>query len=185
MSGQRLWIADKPSRICYYALMILPIYTDKQPVLHQETAPITEITPEIRQLALDMRETLKGAVGIGLAAPQVGKSIALIVIEIDEEDGVVPFMPLVNPRITWKSPRQAEFIEACLSVPGFETTLKRPRKVRVKAQNLDGERVEIDADGLLARVLQHEIDHLHGILYTDLVPKKELKPRPLVQYPQL
>jgi len=135
---------------------------------------------------LDMRETLKGAVGIGLAAPQVGKSVALIVIEIDEEEnGGVPFMPLVNPRVTWKSPRQVEFIEACLSVPGVEANLRRPRKVRVKAQNLDGERIEIDADGLLARVLQHEIDHLHGILYTDLVPKKELKSRPLVQYPQL
>jgi peptide deformylase len=153
-------------------------------VLQKQTATISEITPEIKKLAANMRETMHNAQGVGLAAPQVGQLISLCVVEYVDEDGEgIPYMVLINPRITWKSPRQVSMEEACLSIPGVEGMVQRPQKVRVKALNLDGDTVEITADGLLARVLQHEIDHLHGKLFTDYVPKRKLQKRPLVDYP--
>ena len=168
--------------------MILPISTEPKPILHQTTDQIKEITPEIRQLALDMRETMHNAQGIGLAAPQVGKSISLLVFEVEDKEDPeysIPFMGLINPRITWKSTQQEDMIEACLSIPGLEANVRRASKVRVKGQNLEGEVIQISADGLLARILQHEIDHLNGILFTSYVTKKQLKVRPLVDYPRI
>ena len=168
--------------------MILPIFIEPKDVLRQECALISDITPEIKQLAADMRETMHNAQGIGLAAPQIGKSLSLIVIEMvdkDDPEYSLPFLALVNPRITWTSSKQTDFMEACLSIPGVEGTIKRPERVRVKALSLEGETVIIEADDLLARVLQHEIDHLHGKLFTDYLNKKQLLPRRLVDYPQV
>ena len=168
--------------------MILPIYIEPQPVLHQETTPITEITPEIKALAENMRETMHNAKGIGLAAPQIGQSLSMCVIEIDDpesEEPHFPFTVLINPRITWKSTKIVPFIEACLSIPGTEGKVMRPDRVRVKAKNLEGETFELEADGLLARVVQHEIDHLHGILFTKYVPKKGLVTRKAPEYPRI
>lgn len=168
--------------------MILPIYIEQQPVLRQKVEPITEITPEIIQLATDMRETMHNAKGLGLAAPQVGKSVALIVLELQADepgDDYIPYMALLNPRITWKSTHKVPYSEACLSLPGIEGVVHRPDRIRVKARDLEGKEVEIRADGILARALQHEIDHLHGILFTDYVPKKQLVSRKLVKYPQV
>jgi len=168
--------------------MILPIYVEPQPILREECQPIGKITPEIVQLAEDMRETMHNAQGIGLAAPQIGRNICMCVIELsDPEDpeGSFPFLALINPRVTWKSPKLTNFVEACLSIPGVEGSVRRPEKVRVKALNLQGEQVQISAEGLLARVLQHEIDHLHGVLFTDYISKNSLKKRPLVEYSQL
>jgi len=168
--------------------MILPIYVEPQPVLHKETAPIEEITPEILALAENMRTTMHNAQGIGLAAPQVGQLVSMCVVELeagDRDEEGFPFMALINPRITWKSLKKVPFSEACLSIPGVEGIVYRPEKVRVKAKNLQGQDIEIRADGLLARVLQHEIDHLHGVLFTSYVSKKQLQERPLVEYPQI
>ena len=167
--------------------MILPIRIEPAPVLRQKAASVTSFDAELKALAADMRQTMLGAVGIGLAAPQVGRSISLIVVEMNdpEDDGEsVPFTALVNPRITWHSLRQVVIAEACLSVPGLEGDVRRPEKVRVKAQDLEGRKLTLEADGLLARVLQHEIDHLNGVLFTDYVPKKKLALRPLIEYPQ-
>ncbi|MBU6389317.1 peptide deformylase [Patescibacteria group bacterium] len=168
--------------------MILPIYCEPNPVLHQETEPITEITDEIRELAANMRETMRKAQGIGLAAPQIGKLISLLVVEMDDPEdpeASFPYLALINPRVTWKSKRMVNIVEGCLSIPGKEGSVQRPDRVRVKAKNLDGDTVEIDTDGMLARVLQHEIDHLHGILFTEYIPKKQLKERKIVDYPRL
>jgi len=167
--------------------MILPIYAEPQPVLHQPATPIKEITPEIRQLADDMLDTMRGAQGIGLAAPQVGQSINLIVLgyEADKDDAGIPFLQLVNPRITWTSPKQSYYEEGCLSLPGLEADVRRPVKIRVKALTVDGKPIRIAADGLLARILQHEIDHLHGILFTDRVAQSELRKRSLADYPRI
>lgn len=167
--------------------MILPIFTAEHPVLHQKTAPIAEITPAIKQLVEDMRETMHNALGVGLAAPQIGQSISLCILEYmdPEADEQFPFMALINPRVTWSGSKEVVMEEACLSIPGIAGNVKRPDRVRVKGLNLAGEPVEIGARGLLARALQHEIDHLNGVLFTSYVPKKQLKDRPTPDYPRI
>lgn len=174
--------------------MILPVYTNNNPVLREKAKPVQEINDQIDRLALDMRETMLNAKGIGLAAPQIGQSIAMITIEISEKSiedietipkkEQIPFTVLINPRITWYSMQKVRLAEGCLSVPGKEAYLIRPSKVRVKALNIEGKEFEIQAEGLLARLLQHEIDHLNGILFTDKVVKKDLINVPLVDYPK-
>lgn len=167
--------------------MILPIFTDPHPVLNQKTAPIEETTPEIQQLVSNMRETMHNAKGVGLAAPQIGKSVALCVIELvdDDPDVAIPFFALINPRVTWKSKKMVSMEEACLSILGIEGTVKRADRVRVKAKNPEGEPIEIEADGYFARVLQHEIDHLNGILFTSYLIKRQLKNREIIEYPRI
>ena len=167
--------------------MILPIRIEPSPVLRRKAAGVTVFDQELKLLAEDMRQTMHNAIGIGLAAPQIGHGLALVVVEMhdpDDDDADFPFTTLINPRITWHSFKQVVIAEACLSIPGVEGDVRRPEKVRVKAQDLDGKKLTLEADGLLARVLQHEIDHLNGILFTDYVPKKKLVERPLVEYPQ-
>lgn len=167
--------------------MILPIYTDQHEVLHQKTQAIEEISPAIHQLAADMRETMHNAQGVGIAAPQVGQSVALCVLEFTDTEGTesFPYMALINPRVTWSSSTTSKLEEACLSIPGVAGTVTRPDRVRVKALNLENEVVEIEAKGLLARALQHEIDHLNGVLFTSYVPKKQLKHRETPEYPRV
>ena len=167
--------------------MILPIYVEPLPQLRRQTHKVAVFDKELSLLAEDMRETMHGALGIGLAAPQLGKPVKLIVTELksSDEEEIIPYMALVNPRIVWHSKERDVFTEACLSIPGLEADIERPAKVRVKAQDLNGSHFELKADGILARVLQHEIDHLDGKLFTDYVGKRALKKRPLVDYPQI
>lgn len=167
--------------------MILPILTTPNPVLTTPAKKVTTVTPEIRQLVADMRETMHNAQGLGLAAPQVGKSIALCILEFQPEDApedTIPFTVLINPRVTWKSARTETDEEACLSIPGIFGPVKRPRDVRIKAENLEGETIELELSGLFARAAQHEIDHLNGILFTSYVPRKKLGERPAPDYPR-
>jgi peptide deformylase len=167
--------------------MILPIVTTPNPVLLQPAKRIDAITPEISRLVADMRETMHNAQGLGLAAPQVNKSLALCILEYNDPDELdtIPFTVLINPRITWKSARQESEEEACLSIPGVGGIVKRPREVRVKAEDLDGNTIEIEAKGLFARALQHEIDHLNGVLFTSYVPKSKLLNRETPDYPRV
>jgi peptide deformylase len=123
-----------------------------------------------------MIEACRGANGIGLAAPQIGKSIRLCIINL-EHMGMPPFA-LVNPKISKKSWKKVEMEEGCLSIPGVFGMVKRPKKITVTAQNLEGEKIKFDADGLLSRVIQHEVDHLDGILFTTKMSKQtEAKPK--------
>ena len=168
--------------------MILPILTDPNPLLLQEAEQIAAVTPEITQLIADMRETMQGAQGVGLAAPQVGKSIALCVIGYEDKEDPefsIPQMALINPRITWKSQKKVSLLEACLSIPDLEGPVIRPDRIRLKARDEHFEPVEIEAEGYLARIIQHEVDHLHGILFTTLVPKKKLARRTAPDYPRV
>jgi peptide deformylase len=167
--------------------MILPIVTTPNSVLTQPAARITEVTPAIRELVKDMRETMHNAQGLGLAAPQVNQSVALCIVEFNDPDNEenIPFTVLVNPRVTWKSARTINEEEACLSIPGIGGMVKRPREVRVKAEDLEGNTIEIEAKGLFARALQHEIDHLNGILFTSYVPKANLQKRVAPDYPRV
>lgn len=128
------------------------------------------LTRELRKLVEDMKTTVRKAPGIGLAAPQVGKNLNLAVINL-EEFGVPPFA-LFNPKIVSRSIKKTIMEEGCLSVPGTFGRVKRPARVVVEALNENGKPVSIKADKLLAKVLQHEIDHLNGVLIVDKFEKR-------------
>ena len=145
--------------------MILKLVTVPDPILEKKTEPIKNIDDSIKKLVNDMIETCRNANGIGLAAPQVGKSIRLCIINL-EHMGLPPFA-LVNPKIVKKSWKKVEMEEGCLSIPGIYGIVKRPTKITVKAKNLNGEENKFEADGMLSRVIQHEVDHLDGILFFD------------------
>lgn len=148
-------------------LVILP---DSQ--LRLVSAPVATITPEIRKLAEDMLETMYDAPGIGLAAIQIGEPVRLITIDVskksddDEETPKAP-MVFVNPEVTWSSDELSVYEEGCLSIPEYYEEVERPARVKVRYMDLDGASKEIEADGILATCLQHEIDHLNGILFID------------------
>lgn len=136
-------------------------------VLREEAAPIEEVTDELRRLARDMFDTMYQAEGIGLAAPQVGVSQRILVMDVTSEDESRHVHVLVNPIITESSRETDKAAEGCLSIPGLEEKVTRPVHVTVEATSLDGDPVHIEAAGLLARALQHEIDHLDGVLFID------------------
>lgn len=142
------------------------IVTYPDPVLAQTAEKITELTPELKQLAEDMVETMYEDDGIGLAAPQVGESCRLVVIDITGPEKREELRILVNPCITSKE-GEVESEEGCLSVVGYRGKVKRAEKVTVDATDLEGKPVHIEADGLLAICLQHELDHLDGVLFID------------------
>ena len=134
------------------------------PVLREKSLPVKEITPDILNLIKDMAETMYTNSGVGLAAPQVGVSKRIIIIDEDEEE----LMVLVNPEII-KSEGEVVDEEGCLSIPGVYSDVKRSLKVTVRALNENGEPIEITKEGLTGRSLQHEIDHLNGILFIDKI----------------
>lgn len=137
------------------------------PVLRQKAVPVAEISDDVRRLIEDMFDTMYAEEGVGLAAPQVGVGQRVIVIDPHEAD-VAPFA-LVNPEITASSPELERGEEGCLSIPGLREVVERSAWVRVEGINRDGERVVMEAEGLLARILQHEVDHLDGVLFVDRV----------------
>jgi peptide deformylase len=156
--------------------VILPIRQDidNDPILRCQAREIKEITPELKILIKNMAETMYQARGCGLAAPQIGEPIALIVYDSSKEKNQC--QALINPQITWKSSEMTQALEACLSVPGREGEVLRHQKVCVQGLNAQGKPVTIEAEGYAARIFQHEIDHLQGKLYTDIVIPGSLKP---------
>ncbi|HYF95709.1 MAG TPA: peptide deformylase [Symbiobacteriaceae bacterium] len=156
-------------------MAILNIITDTNAeVLRKKAKPVTKVNASIRQLLDDMAETMYEAPGVGLAAPQVGVSKRIIVIDPhDEETGL---FQLVNPEIVAKE-GWVLGSEGCLSIPGYLGDVYRYEKIQVVALDRNGRKVYIDAEGWLARIFQHEIDHLDGILYTDKCANlREVKP---------
>jgi peptide deformylase len=137
------------------------------PVLREMAEPVTELTAELRRLVEDMFDTMYAEEGVGLAAPQVGVRQRVIVVDPREPD-VMPFA-LINPEIIEVSEDVERGEEGCLSIPGLKDIVERPAAVRIEGLNLDGGRTSMEADGLLARILQHEVDHLDGILFLDRV----------------
>ncbi len=158
----------------------LPIFTYPDPVLSKVAEPVTVFNKELEKLVEDMLFTMYHAPGIGLAAPQVGKSIRLFVLDVDYDREVITnaagkdevrmsgFNPvvLINPVITGKS-GTTTYEEGCLSVPGVYEEVKRHKSVHVKFQNLKGEFQEIEADDMLAICIQHENDHLDGVVFIE------------------
>ncbi len=166
--------------------MILPIRIYGDPILTKPTQAVETVDEELRTLIDDMIETMYGASGLGLAAPQVGRSERLFVVDVSplleeleaeglEHHGAVPPLPLdrphvfINPEILESSEEEVEFEEGCLSIPGIREPVWRPERIRMRYMTPDMETREIEASGMLARVLQHEYDHLQGILFTDLI----------------
>ncbi|MBO4330028.1 MAG: peptide deformylase [Rhodocyclaceae bacterium] len=145
-------------------MALLPILHYPDPRLHQSATPVTEFTAQLKQLAEDMTETMYAAPGVGLAAPQVNVHKRLVVIDVSEDKNAL--MVLVNPQILAQEGTQ-EYEEGCLSVPGVYSKITRAARVRVQAQDLEGKPFEVEADGLLAVCLQHEIDHLDGKVFVD------------------
>ena len=146
--------------------MIRPVLKYGAPELETESRPITQCDDEIKALVQDMLETMYAAPGIGLAAPQVGINLRLIVIDISGGEEQGHQRVLVNPEIMEQEGSQ-EGEEGCLSIPGFTGVVERPARIVVTSQDLGGNPREMEADGLLARVVCHEVDHLEGILYLD------------------
>ncbi len=152
-------------------MALLPILHYPDPRLHIKAQPIEAITPEIRQLAADMAETMYAAPGIGLAATQVNVHQRLIVVDVTEDRSGL--MTLINPEILEKS-GECVSEEGCLSVPGIYEKVKRAERVRVRARNLEGETIEFEAEGLLAVCIQHEIDHLDGKVFVEYLSPLKL-----------
>ena len=137
------------------------------PVLRARAREVTEITPELERLIDDMFETMYAEEGVGLAAPQVGVSERVIVID-EHEEGSEKYA-LINPVVVESSKDREKGEEGCLSIPGLKEIVERNFAVAVEAQLPDGSRTRIEAEGLLARILQHEIDHLDGVLFIDRI----------------
>jgi peptide deformylase len=149
------------------ATRLLPIRIVPDPVLRKTARAVTPTDEaEVRELIPEMFATMYAAPGIGLAAPQVGKLLRLIVIDIAPEKIPAPLV-LINPEVIAVSDELATREEGCLSLPEQYAEVTRPARVRVKYQDEHGSRQEIEADGLLAACLQHEIDHLNGVLFVD------------------
>jgi peptide deformylase len=161
--------------------MILDIVQYGHPVLRQKCRNVTEVDDQIVQLVGDMLETMVDANGVGLAAPQVGVDLRLAVIDVSHDPECVSFlkvngedtdlesiMPLVfiNPELAYSEEKESG-TEGCLSIRGIRAEVKRPAAVRATLPQLDGSVLELETDGLLARALQHEIDHLNGVLFVD------------------
>jgi len=148
-------------------MSILKIFKFPEPVLRQKTASISLFDDNLARLAQDMAETMYDAPGVGLAAPQIGQSVKLIVVDITKDkEGEPQYMPLVNPEIIAHEGTQIDE-EGCLSVLDLTASVKRHKKVTVSYQDLQGQAQELSAEDRFAVVLQHEIDHLNGILFID------------------
>ena len=147
-------------------ILILP---DKR--LRLVAAPVKKIDADLRALVADMFETMYEAPGIGLAAVQVGVTKRVVVMDLAKKDEPKAPRVLINPKLTWRSDEKATYEEGCLSIPEFYEEVERPAQVRVKFLDLDGKEQEIEASGLLATCIQHEIDHLDGVLFIDHISK--------------
>jgi peptide deformylase len=154
-------------------MAILPILHYPDPVLKQPSLPVTDIDEELRTLARDMAETMYAAPGVGLAAPQVGVSRRLVVLDCAPKDAPPQLITAVNPEILEREGEVYEE-EGCLSVPSFYARVARSARVKVRFVDLEGRTIELETGDLLAIAFQHEIDHLDGILFVDhLSPLKK------------
>tara|TARA_B100001123_G_scaffold160165_1_gene185073 strand:- start:25 stop:510 length:486 start_codon:yes stop_codon:yes gene_type:complete len=155
-------------------MAIFELRTNKDPILRRKAVEVRNFDFSLSSLTENMFETMYESKGIGLAAPQIGISQRLIVIDIEEVDAEFPPLALVNPTITESSGEELGE-EGCLSLPDFRAIVRRSTEVSINAQNIDGQAVHFSAQGLMARVLQHEIDHLDGILITDRLRPEDQK----------
>ena len=152
-------------------MTIRPLVIIPDSKLRLVSEPVQEITSEIRRLADDMLETMYDAPGVGLAAIQIGVPVRMVTMDVSKSDDERQPMVLINPEIVWASEEKRVYEEGCLSIPEYYEEVERPDRVRFRYMNLQGETIEQDADGLLATCVQHEIDHLDGVLFIDHLSK--------------
>lgn len=148
-------------------MAVLDIVLAPDPILRTKTKPVERFDADLHRLLDDMLETMYLAPGIGLAAPQVGVDQRLCVIDVSGKDETRTPIDLINPEITWRADETEIAEEGCLSIPQQYADVERPAAVRVRFQDRHGKEHEIKADGLLARCIQHELDHLDGVLFVD------------------
>ncbi|MCL0075798.1 peptide deformylase [Dehalococcoidia bacterium] len=149
-------------------MAVLPLLRFGNPILRQKSKRVSSIDGSIQKLIDDMIETMRDASGAGLAAPQIGKLLRVIVIGLPEEE---PFA-LINPQIVKKS-GEREVVEGCLCLPGYRCEIKRAVSVTAKGRDRHGKEVRLKAEDLLAQTLEHEIDHLNGVLYVDHLQEED------------
>ncbi len=147
-------------------ILILP-----DPKLRLKSEPVTAIDADVRALVDDMFETMYEAPGIGLAAIQIGIARRIVTMDLAKKDDPKEPLVFINPEVTWSSEDRSTYEEGCLSIPEYYEEVERPAAVKVKYMDLDGKTHEIEADGLLATCLQHEIDHFNGVLFIDHISK--------------
>jgi peptide deformylase len=147
----------------YMALLNVLSYPD--PRLHKIAKPVAAVDARIKKIVADMAETMYEAPGVGLAATQVDIHERIVVIDVSDDQNEL--MVFINPEIVWASPEKKTWREGCLSVPEFYDEVERPAQVKVRALDIDGKEFEVDADGLLAVCLQHELDHLQGKVFVE------------------
>ena len=145
----------------YMALLNVLCYPD--PRLHQVAKPVAQVDARIKKIVADMADTMYEAPGVGLAATQVDIHERIVIIDISDEQNDLKVF--INPEIIWSSPEKKSWREGCLSVPDFYDEVERPSQVRVRALDVHGKEFELEADGLLAVCLQHELDHLQGKVF--------------------
>jgi peptide deformylase len=153
------------------AMALRPIIILPDPKLRLVSAPLGQVGDELRKLMDDMVETMHDAPGIGLAAIQIAEPIRLVVIDLAKKDEPPQPQYFVNPEVVWSSEERSVYEEGCLSIPEYYEEVERPAKVRARFLDREGNRPEIVAEGLLATALQHEIDHLNGVLFIDYISK--------------
>jgi peptide deformylase len=152
-------------------MTIRPLVILPDSKLRLVSEPVKEITGEIRRLADDMLETMYDAPGVGLAAIQIGVPVRMVTMDVSKSEDERQPLVLLNPEIVWASEEKRVYEEGCLSIPEYYEEVERPDRVRFRYMNLQGETVEQDADGLMATCVQHEIDHLNGVLFIDHLSK--------------
>ena len=160
------------------------IVIEPDPILREKSEALETVNDDLQSLMDDMLETMYSAPGIGLAAVQVGILKRLIVIDISKEDEKKNPIFLINPKITFRSKNTSIYEEGCLSLPGYFAEIERPSECHLDYVNYDGKKKELKADGLLATCIQHEVDHLDGILFVDYLSKikKDMILKKLIKY---
>jgi peptide deformylase len=148
-------------------MAVLPIITAPDPRLKIKARPVAAVDDDVRRLMDDMLETMRKAIGIGLAASQVGVAKRVIVLDVARQGEPPQPMMLANPEVLWRSDEMATFSEGCLSLPEHYADVTRPVEIRLRYLDYQNEIREIEASGLLATCIQHEIDHLDGVLFVD------------------
>ena len=152
-------------------MSIRPLVILPDSKLRLVSEPVKDITDEIRRLAEDMLDTMYDAPGVGLAAIQVGVPVRMVTMDVSKSDDERQPLVLINPQITWSSEEKRAYEEGCLSIPEYYEEVERPDRIKYRYRNLDGEIVEAEAEGVMATCLQHEIDHLNGVLFIDYLSK--------------
>lgn len=152
-------------------MAIRPIVFLPDKLLRQVSKPVAKIDADVKKLVKDMFDTMYDAPGVGLAAVQIGVPKRIVTVDATRGDDEKNPIAMINPEVVWESDETVAHEEGCLSIPEYLEQVVRPDRVKVRFLDLDGEKQEIEADGLLARVVQHEIDHINGVLFIDHLSK--------------